>query len=133
MKGSRNYDKNYSDQSNKFYTAIRELVTYVNKNDINIIQKGISAEILSILRKNSIGIDSVNQIFQGGKKSRKTRKTKKKLRRRKQKGGYQYDEKSKRRRFTTSAPKSSSKSRTSRTTSKTSSLYKDKARTRKTL
>ena len=99
--------------------------------------------------KGSINESSLTNIFniyritdlntnelEGGKRSKKSRKTKKKLRRRRQKGGYQYNEKSKRRRFTTSIPNSSriSSSRTSsRTSSKTTSLHKDKSQTRKTL
>ena len=114
----KNNQMRRSDPNNKYARALS-----------NIRIAASPEAIPGIIRNNSIYINNGRII--GGKRSRKTKKTKK-IRRR-QKGGYQYNEKSKRRRFTTSVPNSST-SRTSRTSSKTtSSLNKDKSKTRKTL
>ena len=108
---------------NKYQNALDGIRNAINSNDVN----QVNSTIPGILNDSSIKFNSSNVII-GGKRSRKTKKTKK-IRRRRQKGGYQYNEKTKRRRFTTSVPNSS----TSRTSRRTSSLNKDKSKTRKTL
>jgi hypothetical protein len=115
----KNNQMRRSDPNNKYARALSNIRIAASPQDIP-----------GIIRNNSIYINNGRII--GGKRSRKIKKTKK-IRRRRQKGGYQYNEKSKRRRFTTSVPNSST-SRTTRTSSKTtSSLNKDKSKTRKTL
>ncbi len=106
--------------NNKYQNALDSIRSAINANSIP-----------GILNDNSIEFNSINEIT-GGKQSRKTRKTKK-IRRRRQKGGYQYNEKTKRRRFTSSPKSSSPKSSNRRSSKTTSSLNKDKSKTRKTL
>ena len=99
-------------------------------------------ELSNIFKVNRIA-DLDEDELEGGKrskKSRKSRKTQKKMRRRRQKGGYTYSDKTKRRRFTTVTPRSSSpgsysSSRSSRKTSTTSHSqnYKARGKSKKTM
>lgn len=99
-------------------------------------------ELTNIFKVNRIA-DLDEDELEGGKrskKSRKSRKTQKKMRRRRQKGGYTYSDKTKRRRFTTVSPRSSSpgsysSSRSSRKTSTTSHSqnYKARGKSKKTM
>ena len=106
---------------NKYANALKGVRNAINNN--SSIQG-----IVGILNDNSIKFNKDDKIT-GGKQSRKT---KKRMRRRRQKGGYQYNEKTKRRRFT-SSPRSSSPRSSSKSSKTTSSLNKDKSKTRKTL
>ena len=99
-----------------------------------------STEITNIFKVNRIQ-DLDEDELEGGKrskKSRKSRKTQKKMRRRRQKGGYTYSDKTKRRRFTTVSPRSSSprsyssSPRTS-TTITQSQNYKARGKSKKTM
>jgi hypothetical protein len=102
-----------------------------------------SGELTNIFKVNRIA-DLDEDELEGGKrskKSRKSRKTQKKMRRRRQKGGYTYSDKTKRRRFTTVSPRSSSPGsyssspRSSRKTSTTtqSQNYKARGKSKKTM
>lgn len=121
--------------SSKYFNALNAIL--VLKGRVN------SAALTQIFRDNRIR-DLDEDELEGGKrskksrKSRKSRKTQKKIRRRRQKGGYTYSDKTKRRRFTTVSPRSSSprsyssSPRTS-TTITQSQNYKARGKSKKTM
>ena len=103
----------------KYRNALDEIIGFGNTINVPKLSKIFQNNRITNLKNNEL---------EGGKRSRKFKKTQKKMKVRKQKGGYEYNGKSKRRRFSvtrsTSSPRSS-KQRSSqpRTSSQPMSSY----------